>query len=114
MPCLIVSPWTTGGYVYSGASEHTSVLKFLEQVTGVKETNISDWRRETFGDLTDAFQSSATVPSPPSLPGTAATLAEAEYAASHYPLPSVPEVKQQLPVQEPGKRPRVGPVPYWA
>jgi phospholipase C len=113
VPCLIVSPWTTGGYVYSGASEHTSVLRFLEQVTGVTEPNISAWRRQTFGDLTDAFQSPATVPSPPSLPGTAATLAEAEYAVSHYPLPAFPMEKQQLPVQEPGRRPRVGPVPYW-
>lgn len=114
VPCLIVSPWTAGGYVYSGASDHTSVLRFLERVTGVKETNISDWRRETFGDLTDAFQSPATVPAPPSLPGTAATLAEAEYAASHYPLPTAPMTDQELPVQERGRRPRVGPAPHWA
>ena len=114
VPCLIVSPWTTGGYVYSGAAEHTSVLRFLEQVTGVTEPNISGWRRETFSDLTDAFQSPATVPTPPSLPGTARTLAEAEYAVSHYPLPAFPMEKQQLPVQEPGKRPRVGPWPHWA
>ena len=114
VPCVVVSPWTTGGYVYSGASDHTSVLRFLEQVTGVEETNISGWRRETFGDLTDAFQSPATEPTPPSLPGTAATLAEAEYAASNYPLPPIPLADQELPVQEPGSRPRVGPVPSWA
>jgi phospholipase C len=114
VPCLIVSPWTTGGYVYSGASDHTSVLRFLEQLTGVTEPNISDWRRETFGDLTDAFQSPATVPSPPSLPGTAATLAEAEYNVAHYPLPVTPMTDQSLPVQEQGRRPRVGPVPPWA
>jgi len=114
VPCLIVSPWTTGGYVYSGASDHTSVLRFLERVTGVKEPNISDWRRDTFGDLTDAFQTPQTVPSPPSLPGTAATLAEAEYAVANYPLPTVPMTDQELPTQEPGRRPRVGPVPHWA
>lgn len=56
---------------------------------------------------------------PTTLTGTAtliaaATLAEAEYAASHYPLPPVPMDDQELPVQEPGKRPRVGPVPPWA
>jgi phospholipase C len=84
VPCIVVSPWTTGG------------------------------RRETFGDLTDAFQSPATEPTPPSLPGTAATLAEAEYAASNYPLPPIPLADQELPVQEPGSRPRVGPVPSWA
>jgi phospholipase C len=114
VPCLIASPWTTGGYVYSGASDHTSVLRFLERVTGVQEPNISDWRRETFGDLTDAFQSPATVPAPPALPGTAQTLAEAEYAAANYPLPAIPMTNQELPRQEPGRRPRVGPVPHWA
>jgi phospholipase C len=114
VPALIVSPWTTGGYVYSGASDHTSVLRFLERVTGVQEPNISAWRRDTFGDLTDAFQSPATVPAPPSLPGTAETLAEAEYAAANYPLPTVPMTNQELPVQERGRRPRVGPVPHWA
>jgi phospholipase C len=29
---------------------------FLEAVTGVREPNISDWRRRTFGDLTSAFR----------------------------------------------------------
>jgi hypothetical protein len=33
--------------------------------------------------MTADRQSPATVPSPPSLPGTAAILAEAEYAVSH-------------------------------
>ena len=114
VPALIVSPWTAGGYVYSGASDHTSVLRLLERLTGVKETNISDWRRDTFGDLTDAFRSPATVPSPPTLPGTAATLAAAEYAAANYPLPEPPTVQQEMARQEPGTRKRVGPVPPWA
>ena len=32
VPCLIVSPWTTGGYVYTEPLDHTSCLMFLEQV----------------------------------------------------------------------------------
>ena len=42
VPCIIVSPWTIGGYVNSEVSDHTSQLKFLERITGVQETNISD------------------------------------------------------------------------
>lgn len=41
VPCIIVSPWTTGGYVFSETSDHTSQLRLLERITGVKETNIS-------------------------------------------------------------------------
>ena len=55
VPCIIVSPWTTGGWVCSENFDHTSVLQFLEHFTGVRETNISDWRRKTFGDLTSVF-----------------------------------------------------------
>ena len=44
VPCIIVSPWTTGGWVCSERFDHTSVLRFLEKLTGVKEENISDWR----------------------------------------------------------------------
>jgi phospholipase C len=34
VPCLIVSPWTAGGYVCSENFDHTSVLQFLERFTG--------------------------------------------------------------------------------
>ena len=36
--------------------DHTSVLQFLEKFTGVREPNISDWRRQTFGDMTSALR----------------------------------------------------------
>ena len=32
MPCIIVSPWTAGGWVCSESLDHTSVLRFLEKV----------------------------------------------------------------------------------
>ena len=55
VPALIVSPWTRGGYVCSDVFDHTSTLRFLEQRFGVKEPNISPWRRAICGDLTSAF-----------------------------------------------------------
>ena len=55
VPCIIISPWSTGGYVCSQVFDHTSVLRFLEKWTGVQEPNISAWRRQVCGDLTSAF-----------------------------------------------------------
>jgi len=50
-----VSPWTRGGRVCSQVFDHTSVIRFLESWTGVKEPNVSAWRRQVCGDLTSAF-----------------------------------------------------------
>ena len=75
VPCIIVSPWTTGGWVSSQPFDHTSVLQFLEKFTGVREPNISDWRRQTFGDLTSAFQFQQPLGKPPMLPDTSGLLA---------------------------------------
>ena len=36
VPCIIVSPWTAGGWVCSENFDHTSTLRFLEKITGVK------------------------------------------------------------------------------
>ena len=55
VPCIIISPWSTGGYVCSQVFDHTSVIRFLEKWTGVKDPNISAWRRQVCGDLTSAF-----------------------------------------------------------
>lgn len=55
VPAIIVSPWSRGGYVCSQVFDHTSTLKFLEKRFGVKEPNISDWRRAVCGDLTACF-----------------------------------------------------------
>ncbi|HWL88378.1 MAG TPA: alkaline phosphatase family protein, partial [Polyangiaceae bacterium] len=45
VPMMIISPWTRGGWVNSQVCDHTSVIRFLENWTGVVETNISNWRR---------------------------------------------------------------------
>lgn len=55
VPMLIISPWTRGGYVNSQLFDHTSVLRFLETRFGVREPNITPWRRAVCGDLTSAF-----------------------------------------------------------
>ncbi|SAI71383.1 non-hemolytic phospholipase C [Bordetella ansorpii] len=55
VPMYVVSPWSRGGWVNSQAFDHTSVLRFLEARFGVKEENISPWRRAVLGDMTSAF-----------------------------------------------------------
>ncbi|WP_168076035.1 phospholipase C, phosphocholine-specific [Caulobacter sp. SSI4214] len=55
VPAIIVSPWTRGGYVCSQLFDHTSTLIFLEKRFGVREPNISPWRRAVAGDLTACF-----------------------------------------------------------
>ncbi len=72
VPMYVVSPWSKGGYVASEVFDHTSVLRFLEARFGVREPNISDWRRAVCGDLTSCFDFSApdTVSFVASLPVT--------------------------------------------
>lgn len=59
VPMTVVSPWTVGGNVCSEVFDHTSVIRFLEEWTGVREPNISSWRRTATGDLTSAFDFTA-------------------------------------------------------
>jgi phospholipase C len=109
VPCLIVSPWTAGGWVSSQPFDHTSVLQFLEKFTGVREPNISPWRRQTFGDLTLAFRFEEPVAGPPPLPNAAELLAKANQTTA-FPPPVVPIKDQIEPVQEIGSRKRTPPV----
>ena len=107
VPCIIISPWTTGGWVCSQTFDHTSVLQFLEQFTGVREPNISDWRRSTFGDLTSAFRIRHGNKEIPSLPDVREPLIQAKYEIAHLPKPVLPDADQSPPKQEPGARKRV-------
>src|SRR5580692_9136289 len=77
VPCIIVSPWTVGGFVCHDTFDHTSVTRLLEQVTGVTNPNISAWRRQTVGDFSTAL---GTAPSWrfPRLPDTKRQLERAE------------------------------------
>jgi phospholipase C len=100
VPCILISPWTTGGWVCSETFDHTSVLRFLEQFTGVRETNITDWRRSTFGDLTSALRLKQKPGKPPALPDTSGTLRLATYSAKALPKPKLPGADQTPPQQE--------------
>jgi phospholipase C len=105
VPCIIVSPWTMGGQVCSEPFDHTSVLQFLERVTGVREPNITPWRRAAFGDLTSAFRFDHAEKQWPILPPTAEMLALANRNAATLPAPAIPRMQQE-PMQEgPGRKP---------
>lgn len=84
VPLYVVSPWSTGGYVASEVFDHTSILRFLEARFGVREPNISAWRRAVCGDLTSCFDFGApsatdfvaALPQTAALSGRAAGLEE--------------------------------------
>jgi phospholipase C len=104
VPCVIVSPWTVGGFVCHDTFDHTSVLQFLETVTGVVNPNITAWRRQVSGDLTSAL---GAIPSRrfPRLPSTTRELERAERAALEFPLPPIPGADQSFPVVGRGTKP---------
>ncbi len=71
VPMLVVSPFSTGGYVCSQLFDHTSQLQFLEERFGIHVANISAWRRQIVGDLTSTLHTSTPQVSIPRLPATA-------------------------------------------
>jgi phospholipase C len=105
VPCLIISPWTQGGWIASDTYDHTSVLQFLETLTGVQIPNISAWRRSTFGNLGTAL-GTPTFGFPPRLPDTKAALSQAVYEVTTLPPVQFPGADQTPPVQQTGPRPR--------
>jgi phospholipase C len=106
VPCLLVSPWTQGGWIASETFDHTSVLQFLETLTGVTVPNITPWRRSTFGDLTSAFGFPQFPGAVRALPDTKAPLAQMATNVTTLPAPAFPGADQVQPVQETGPRPR--------
>jgi phospholipase C len=104
VPCILISPWTTGGWVCSDVLNHTSHLQFLEKLTGVREPNISEWRRHTFGDMTSALRFADGRKEPPSLPDTSGPLRLAEHEATFLPKPRLPTTDQKPPEQEKSRR----------
>ena len=104
VPAIIVSPWTVGGYVCHDTFDHTSVIRLIETVTGVVNPNITQWRRQTVGDLTSAL---GAYPNRrfPRLPQTTAQLEAAENQVLQFDLPAIPGASQTFPVQPPGSKP---------
>jgi phospholipase C len=106
VPCLVISPFSRGGYVCGTTFDHTSTLKLLETRFGVEVANLSKWRRETCGDMTTAFGFGAPARlDVPNLPETEHALRLAEERANGLPQPVVP-TGQAMPKQETGSRPR--------
>lgn len=82
--------------------DHTSVIRFIETWTGVKDHNISHWRRRVSGDLTSCFDFANPDFSIPTLPDTTALLAAAN-ADNGKPAVRAPAAGSQvMPIQEPG------------
>jgi phospholipase C len=109
VPCLVVSPFTRGGYRCPDILDHTSLLRFIETRFGVEVPNLSAWRRAATGDFTTAF--SFSVPPNTSVPALPATsLAQTDVAeqavldalagtldvGTDYPLPTT----NAMPTQE--------------
>jgi len=70
-PCLVISPFSAGGYKYSGTLDHTSTLRLIERRFGVAVPNLSAWRRSVTGDFTGALNlTAAPVMKVPALPST--------------------------------------------
>jgi len=104
VPLILISPWTTGGYVCSEVFDHTSVIKFIEKRFGITCPNISPWRRTVCGDLTSAFNFDAPNYQWPTLPDTSDYVEKAKKECASLPPPHVPSV-QSLPTQEIGTKP---------
>jgi phospholipase C len=104
VPCLVISPFSRGGYVCGTTFDHTSTLRLIETRFGVEIPNLTKWRRETCADLTAAL-GLGTAPrlDLPELPQTGGALLAAEERAASLPMPAPPP-NNSMPHQEPGAR----------
>lgn len=103
VPMYVVSPWSKGGFVNSQVFDHTSVIRFLEARFGVREPNISAWRRAVCGDLLTCFDFANPDTAVAQVPATA-DLALRTRKLSGTVNPSPPDGLEP-PVQESGQRP---------
>lgn len=115
VPSLVISPFSAGGYVCHETFDHTSIIQFIEKWTTALGRpaichNLSDWRRKTVGDLTNALSLNSRPKGTldfSSLGDGAQLNAEANAQLS-LPAPPFPS-PQVMPEQEPGTRPVIGP-----
>ncbi|MCW2522488.1 MAG: phospholipase phosphocholine-specific [Frankiales bacterium] len=112
VPMTVISPWSHGGWVNSQTFDHTSVLRFLEAWTGVRETNISAWRRSICGDLTGCFDFATASTKIPLLPDSGLLRKQADAKESKLPTAEPPAPGRQVtPRQDPGRL-QTRPLPY--
>lgn len=107
VPMYVISPWSRGGWVNSEVFDHTSVIRFIEERFGVKEPNISAFRRAVCGDLTSAFNFKTPNDEPiPYLEGMRTKEEADNIRREQERLDQVPRpIDPQLPVQHTGVRP---------
>jgi phospholipase C len=106
VPCILVSPWTVGGFVSHDTLDHTSTLQLLERLTGVTNPYLTDWRRQTVGDFSGALGRRRGGRFP-RLPGTKQGLILAEEEVRKLQLPPIPGATQRFPAQPQAQRPMV-------
>jgi phospholipase C len=102
VPCFVISPFSRGGFVCGEMFDHTSTLRFIEKRFGVEVPNLTQWRRDTCGDLTAAFGFGEPADlSTPKLPDTAGPLADVVRRLNSpiLPRPAAPS-RQSMPKQE--------------
>ncbi|MBM9507440.1 phospholipase C [Actinacidiphila acididurans] len=110
VPCWVVSPWSTGGKIFSDVSDHGSCLRLVESVAAagglsgrgpVTYPNLSRWRRQTFSDLTGALSGTAQpAPTSPEFdPAVRAANVAAQTESANLPLPAFPGADQSAPFQ---------------
>jgi phospholipase C len=111
VPMYVVSPWSKGGWVNSQVFDPTSTIRFVEARFGVREPNISAWRRAVTGDLTSCFDFATPNDGDPvaSLPETARRDAASRKIGKTV-RPTV-AAAPSLPTQARGTRPS-RPLPY--
>ena len=109
VPCILMSPFTQGGFRATEAFDHTSTLRLIETLFGVEVPNLSAWRRSVTGDMTSALAlgqpPATTVPSLPAAPLVDPTVDEqiilnAITGTFDYGDPYPPPLENTMPAQE--------------
>jgi phospholipase C len=70
VPCLVISPYSRGGRVFSQTLDHTSQLRLIGRRFGVDVPNLSAWRQDVTGDMTASLARAHGTPSRLALPST--------------------------------------------
>jgi phospholipase C len=109
VPCILMSPFTKGGFVASDVFDHTSTLRLIETLFGVEVPNLSAWRRSVTGDMTSALALGKPAdPAVPTLPQTtlvdpvldAQVVLNALAGTEDYGPPYPPPTENVMPSQE--------------
>ena len=105
VPATVISPWSAGGHVYSGVLDHTSLIRIIEARFGVREPNISAFRRRTCGDFTGTLNFSGQPAGYPrsnqaiSLATAESELLTAQAEVFSNPPPLIPVANEPVPRQ---------------